>query len=44
MQERIDLELGLVRERFPKVEYQPEGRWVRIISYPLPEGWNRGND
>ena len=41
MQERIDLELALVKERFPNVEYQPEGRWVLVISYPLPEGWNR---
>lgn len=41
MQERIDLEIALVRERFPEAEYHPEGRWVRVSSYPLPEGWNR---
>ena len=41
MQERIDAELELVRERFPNVEYQPEGRWVRVTLYPVPKGWNR---
>ena len=35
------MELELVRGRFPNVEYQPEGRWVRITSYPLPEDWSR---
>ncbi len=41
MQERIDQELALLRQRYPNVEYQPEGRWVRIPSYPLSAGWNR---
>ena len=41
MQERIDIELELVQDRFPAVEYLLEGRWVRLRSYPLPEGWNR---
>ncbi len=41
MQERISEELALIRQRFPDVEYREEGRWVRIPSYPLPEGWNR---
>ncbi|MBI4095182.1 MAG: hypothetical protein HY435_03250 [Candidatus Liptonbacteria bacterium] len=40
MQERIDQELRLLRERFKEVEYQPEGRWVKVSPYPLPEGWN----
>ena len=41
MQERISEELALIRQRFPDVQYREEGQWVRIPSYPLPEGWNR---
>lgn len=41
MQERIDQELALLRQRYPNLEYRPDGRWVRIPSYPLPAGWNR---
>lgn len=40
MQERITQELALLRQRYPSLEYKEEGRWVRIPSYPLPEGWN----
>lgn len=40
MQERVDQEIALLRSRFPELEYQQEGQWVRIPSYPLPEGWN----
>ena len=41
MQERIDKELALLRRSYPDVEYQPEGRWVRVPAYPLPPGWSR---
>ena len=41
MQERIEEELELIRQRFPDVEYQEEGYWVCVSSYSLPEGWNR---
>ena len=41
MQERIEAELALVRQRFPEVECLDEGCWFRVPSYPLPEGWNR---
>ena len=41
MQDRIDEELAFIRQIFPDVEYQEEGRWVRLFSYSLPEGWNR---
>lgn len=40
MEDRIQQELTLLRSRFPKLEYQEEGRWIRIPNYPLPEGWN----
>ena len=41
MEARINEELTLIRQRFPSLEYHEGGRWVRIPSYPLPEGWNR---
>ena len=41
MKERIDQELVLLRQRYPDLEYKPEGHWVRIPSYPLPSGWSR---
>lgn len=41
MQERIEQELTLLRSHHPNLEYESEGRWVRIPSYQLPEGWNR---
>jgi len=43
MEERIAKELELLRRRYPDMEYKKEGRWIRIPSYPLPEGWNRGS-
>lgn len=41
MQERINEELVLIRQRFPSAEYHEEGHWVRIPSYPMPNAWNR---
>src|SRR5882762_5345160 len=41
MNERIEQELGLLRGRYPTLEYRLEGHWVRIPAYPLPAGWNR---
>ena len=41
MEERIEKELALLKQRYPDLEYKEEGRWVRIPSYLLPEGWNR---
>lgn len=41
MQERVEEELALIRQQFPDTEHYEEGHWVRIPSYPLPEGWNR---
>ena len=38
---RIQAELTLIRQIFPDVVYQEEGRWVCLPSYPLPDGWNR---
>ena len=43
MEERIEKELELLRQRYPDLEYKEEGRWVRIPSYPLREGWNRSS-
>jgi hypothetical protein len=41
MQERIEKELVLLRQRYPNLEYRQEGQWVRIPSYLLPAGWDR---
>ena len=41
MKERIEQELALLRRHWPDLEYQEEGHWIRIPSYPLPVGWNR---
>jgi hypothetical protein len=43
MEERIKLELELLRQRFPGLEYKEDGRWVRVPLYPLPENWNRAS-
>ena len=43
MQERITQELGMLRQRWPELEHKEDGHWVRIPSYPLPEGWNRAS-
>lgn len=40
MQERIDQELALLRQRYRDVEYRAEGRWVRVPAYRLPADWN----
>jgi len=41
MPSRIEEELELLRTRFPNLEFEPRGNWVRITSYSLPTGWNR---
>ena len=41
MQDRIQAELALLREPYPNMEYQAEGRWFLIPAYSLPKGWNR---
>ena len=41
METRITQELELLRKYYPDLEYEEEGRWIRIPSYPLPEGWDR---
>lgn len=43
MEERIDQELSLLRQRYPGLEYRPDGRWVRIPAYPLPAVWSRSS-
>jgi len=41
MQERIQRELPLLRQRWPALEYQEVGHWMRVPSYGLPPNWNR---
>lgn len=40
MDERIAADLDLLRKDYPDLAYEPEGRWVRVPRYSLPEGWN----
>ena len=41
MQGRIEEELIVIRKRFKDAEYIEAGAWVRILNYPLPDGWNQ---
>ncbi len=43
MDDRVEQELALLRERYPDLEYRTEGRWVRIPSYPLPSEWSHSS-
>lgn len=40
--ERLEQELGLLRTAYPDLEYRlvDGAHWVRIPSYPVPEGWS----
>jgi hypothetical protein len=40
MEERVNQELELLRKRY-LIDHRPDGNWVRVISFPLPLGWNR---
>jgi hypothetical protein len=42
MNERVEEELELLRAAYPDLDYLKEGEihWVRIPSYPVPEGWS----
>ena len=40
LEDRIEEELTLLRRRYPDLEYQEAGRWVRLPEYRLPDGWN----
>lgn len=38
MNERIGQELALLKTVYPDLEWHPDSLWVRIPSYPLPDG------
>jgi hypothetical protein len=40
LEERIQKELELLQTRY-NVDFNEDGRWARIKSYPLLPGWNR---
>jgi len=45
MNERIKLEMGLIKKSYPNAEWlsNNDGGWVRILSYRLPNGiWDKG--
>jgi len=39
MATRIEDELALLRRHFGDLEYRPEGQWIRLPAYHLPELW-----
>lgn len=41
MKQRMQKELELLRKYYPEIEYNQEGHWFCIPSYPLQDGWNR---
>lgn len=43
MEERIEKELALLRQRYSNLEYKEEACWIHLPSYPLPERWNRSS-
>ena len=43
MQDRIDQELVLLRQRYPGLDYRQDGQWVCIPAYPMPTGWDRSS-
>lgn len=40
MTPRPDAELALLRQRWPDLRHDPDGQWVLLPGYPLPEGWS----
>lgn len=40
MDERVKIEIEMLRARYPNLEISPDERWVLVPSYPLPLDWN----
>lgn len=41
MTERAQMELELVRARYPSTEYRDEDGWAKVPAYPIPGSWGR---
>lgn len=41
MTSRVDAELALLGQRWPQLTYDPNGQWVLLPDYPLPDGWSQ---
>jgi len=41
MTTRIEQEIGLLRNQYPHLKFEPTGNWIHIPNYPLPSGWNK---
>jgi len=39
--ERIGRELALIKTRFADAAYEPNGQWMHLPRYVLPQNWNR---
>jgi len=37
--ERVKIEIEMLRARYPDLQVSPDERWVLVPSYPLPPGW-----
>jgi hypothetical protein len=41
MTPRLRKELDVLRSQYPEMVYVEEGFWIKVPSYPLPDGWSR---
>jgi hypothetical protein len=39
MEDRVKIEIDMLRERYPGIEISQDERWVLLPSYPFPVGW-----
>jgi len=39
MDERVKIEIEMLRARYPDLQVSPDERWFLVPSYPLPPGW-----
>lgn len=39
MEERVQIEIGMLRTRYPDLKISQDERWICIPSYSLPVGW-----
>jgi hypothetical protein len=40
MEERVKIEMEMLRTKYPNLEISDDGNWIHIPSYSLPNGWN----
>jgi hypothetical protein len=40
VEERVKIEIGMLRIRYPDLKISQDERWICVPSYPLSTGWN----